>query len=225
MPTLSYLVTSHNETSSLQNLLAKLTQVVEDGDEIIILDDFSTDPQTQSILNTYSQNPKVKVVRHELNSDYGYHKNYGTANCTKEWVFQIDGDELPSDTLLVNVKSIIEENPEIEVMLVPRMNAFKGLTQQHATAWGWVLTKNSAGELMVNWPDYQGRIYKNDYPRIHWERRLHEQLAGYTKFSPIPAEEDLALIHDKTIETQIATNIRYNKMFSEADNRGHQGYK
>jgi hypothetical protein len=30
--------------------------------------------------------------------------------------------------------------------------------------------------------------------------------------------------HDKTIETQLKTNIRYNEWFTEDENRGHKGF-
>jgi len=31
----------------------------------------------------------------------------------------------------------------------------------------------------------------------------------------------LALYHNKTIEKQIETNLRYNKAFTQAENQGH----
>jgi hypothetical protein len=50
---------------------------------------------------------------------------------------------------------------------------------------------------------------------------LHEKIEGYKEYSFLPAEEEWALYHDKTIETQIATNLRYNKEFSKSENEGH----
>jgi hypothetical protein len=78
---------------------------------------------------------------------------------------------------------------------------------------------------LVNVPDYQFRIFKRDFPRISFTRRLHEKIEGYNNWTTIPSEEEYAIYHDKTIETQIQTNLRYNKWFTEEENRGHNVFK
>ncbi len=227
MTKISYLVTVHNEDRTLANLLARLVKYAQEGDEIVILDDFSDNEKTQEILSQYSRMDNVRLYQHALEKNYGGHKNYGNELCKGDWILQLDGDELPTEILLLNLKAIIEENPEIEVYLIPRVNDFRGVSQEDAKQWGWRLTPSPSckGRPIVNWPDYQGRLYKNDPKRIRWDRRLHEKLEGYTKFAPLPAEdEDLALYHDKTIETQRKTNQRYNEWFTEDENRGHKGF-
>lgn len=227
MPRLSYLITVHNETRTLKNLLDKLDlHVDKEKDEVVILDDFSDNEETKKIISQASYRDYVHLYQHALKRNYGDHKNYGTSLCKNPWVFQIDGDETPSVTLLLNIKVIIDENPDIELFLIPRINDFRGVSHEHAKQWGWRLTPSPtfSNRLIVNWPDYQGRIYKNAPERIRWDRRLHEKLEGYSKFATIPETEELALYHDKTIETQIKTNIRYNEWFTEEENRGHEGF-
>ena len=75
--------------------------------------------------------------------------------------------------------------------------------------------------VIVNAPDYQGRIYKRDPSRIRWDRRLHEKIEGHNTFTTLPADTDLALYHDKTMATQLKTNIRYNQWFTQEENMGH----
>lgn len=87
------------------------------------------------------------------------------------------------------------------------------------------LVKIKYKAVLVNAPDYQGRIYRNIPDRIKWDRRLHEKIEGHLKFVLIPADTDLALYHDKTIETQIKTNMRYNEKFTEDENKGHGVFK
>jgi glycosyltransferase involved in cell wall biosynthesis len=221
---ISYLITCHNETTTLKNLLLRLLSHINIEDEIVILDDFSDNAETQNILSQASYKDNVRLYPHALERNYSRHKNYGTEQCHKKFIFQIDADELPTEILLVNLKDIISENPDIDVYCVPRINAFIGLTPEHAKRWGWQLTESPIyNRLRVNWPDYQGRLYRRD-GKIKWTRRLHEKLEGYQKFAAFPANEDLALYHDKTIETQIKTNIRYNEWFSAEENKGHDGY-
>lgn len=227
MPSLSYLITVHNEDRTLKNLLERVVFLLENGDEVVILDDFSDNEATKAILSEYSKMNGVRLFQHALDKNYGGHKNYGNEQCKGEWIVQLDGDELPSETLIANVKAIIESNPDVEIYLVPRINDFKGVQPEHAKQWGWRLTPCPLYENrpIVNWPDYQGRIYKNEPSRIHWDRRLHEKIEGYKKFACIPQEYELALYHDKSIETQLNTNKRYNEWFTEEENRGHAGFE
>lgn len=144
MVNLSYLLTIHNEGKSVYNLLDRLDHHIRGtNDEIVIIDDYSTDQTTvDAIQKIVKAHPKgyVKVYQHSLNNDYGTHKNYGNSLCKNEWIFQIDGDELPHTELLINVKDIIAENPSVELFFVPRVNDFIGVTQEHAMKWGWRLS-------------------------------------------------------------------------------------
>ena len=72
---------------------------------------------------------------------------------------------------------------------------------------------------IVNFPDPQWRLFKNA-PHIRFKNRLHERIDGFKSYAILPAEEEWALYHDKTIETQIKTNIRYNEWFTAAENAG-----
>lgn len=226
---ISYLVTTKNETRTLKNLLERLTFIKFDSDEIIVLDDFSDNEETKVIINEYVTSHGVRHIQHALNNDYGEHKNYGNQQCTGDWVFQIDGDELPDETLIFNIRDIISTNLDVEMIYVPRINDFKGVTEAHAKQWGWRLTYNPRPEIgtkylgpFVNWPDFQSRIYKRVPERIKWDRKLHEKIVGHYQYAFLPEEFDLALYHDKTIEKQIETNLRYNKVFTVEDNLGHK---
>lgn len=219
---ISYLVTCHNE-KQIGQLLGRLKEFTSYSDEIIVLDDFSDNLETVEVLELYKKEPRFTVIQHSLSNDYGAHKNYGNSLCKGEWILQIDGDELPSIDLLQNIKEVLEANPDIELIFVPRINDFIGVTPEHAKKWGWRLSPCSAcdNRPIVNWPDLQGRIYRNIPDRIKWDRRLHEKIVGHLKYTSLPAETDWALYHDKTIEKQVETNLRYNKMFTQQENMGH----
>jgi len=221
---LSYLITCHNETDTLIRLLERVVNLRFDGDEIVIIDDFSDNKQTQRILQEVSLLQNVSTCYHKLDNDYGTHKNFGNEKCSGDWVFQLDGDELPSETLILNIRDIISTNVNMELIYVPRINDFRGVTEEHAKQWGWKLTHSPSCEnrLVVNWPDYQSRIYKRDINRIKWDRKLHEKIVGHDQYAFLPVDEELSLYHDKTIETQLKTNLRYNQQFSVEDNKGHK---
>lgn len=228
---ISYLVTSHNETDTLHRLLSTLFNVVKKtNDEIIILDDFSTEKFTNDIIQDFmalevGDMCTIKKYQHKLNNDYGSHKNFGIEKCTGDFIFQIDGDELPPESLLGdNLKEFLSLNKDTELYWIARINHFIGVTPEDAKQWGWKLSKSLSlkDTTIVNYPDFQGRIFKRDYPRIKWECRLHEKITGFLRYSILPIDEEYAMLHTKTIEKQRETNIRYNKDFTDSENRGHR---
>ena len=216
----SYLVTCKNEGYQLQFLLETLFKYKVSA-ETIILDDYSDDVDTLSVLSNAENNSGgfFTIHKHSLNKNYSEHKNYGKSLCKGNWVFQIDADEIPSEVLLVNLHDILSSNENIELFWLPRINNFIGVTEQHARQWGWNINNPNK---WVNWNtgDYQGRLFKN-LPHLEWKRPLHEKIEGHKSETWFPKEEDFALIHTKTIEKQIATNLGYNRNFSEELNRGH----
>lgn len=226
---ISYLITVHNEGKLINDLLFNLNQFIQNtDDEIVILDDYSTDKITIDSINNYTfHNKHIKHYKHKLNNDYGAHKNYGNSLCKNDWIFQIDGDENPHQDLMLNIKDIISENTGVELFFIPRVNDFIGVTPEHAMKWGWKLSRcpEYDNRYIVSWPDYQGRIYKNDPSRIKWNRRLHEKIEGHVKYSILPAEINLSLYHYKTIDKQIQTNENYNKNFTLSENQGHGVFK
>lgn len=224
---ISYLVTCSNENATLDRLLYKILNTINDEDEVLILKDVNDCKETEDIIQKYLKSSGFSVIPryliHALNNNYGAHKNFGIQECQGEFIFQIDGDELPPETLLGDdIHELLNANPTIEAFAVPRINDFRGVTDKHAKTWGWRLsTSPKYKRPIVNWPDFQFRIFKKEFPRISFLRRLHEKIEGYESYVCLPETEEYALYHDKTIEKQVETNLRYNKAFTENENRGH----
>jgi len=212
---LSYLVTCHNETDSLNKLLGKIQKFISKNDECIILDDFSNEKSTLEILENYSKIENFFIHKHLLNNDYGAHKNYGISICKKSFIFQLDADECPTDLFLENINEILESNSDNEAIWIPRLNIFKGVTQEDIRMWGWKYDGK-----YINFPDYQSRLFRN-LPHIRYQRRLHEKVEGFKSYTFIPPQKDYAIVHEKTIEKQRQTNVNYNKLFTEDENKGY----
>ena len=210
---LSYLVTCHNETTSLDVLLTKLVHYKNVDHEIVVLDDHSDDPLTASILSKYKSD--IKLHTHRLENDYGKHKNVGIELCQGEWIFQIDGDECPTDDLLDNIDVVLQSNNQNEVIWVPRLNVFEGITDNDIKTWGWNYTDG-----LVNFPDYQSRLFRNK-PHIRYQRRLHEKVEGFKSYAFIPPQKTYAIWHRKSIEKQRQNNLNYNKNFTPEENKGY----
>ena len=141
-----------------------------------------------------------------LNKDFAAYKNELIKHCSGEYIFQIDADELPSVDLLCTLPSILENNPDVDVYLVPRINTVGGITEEHIQKWRWSVEGDR-----INFPDYQWRIYKN-IPSIKWINKVHERLQGYNSYAFLPPEDEYCLLHPKTIEKQEKQNQFYNTL-------------
>jgi len=69
---------------------------------------------------------------------------------------------------------------------------------------------------MINFPDYQSRIYRN-VPEIIWEGKVHEKLIGWPLISRIDGDTfdeqcSYAILHCKEIEKQEKQNKFYNNI-------------
>ena len=196
---ISYAITTHNEGEYIQTLL---DQLFTTDNEIVIVDDFSTDDDTRHILDR-AQKLGATVKQHALNNDFSQQKNYLTSLCTGEYILQVDADETLHGNLLLNLNELVTENA-VDLIFVPRVNIVNGLTEADIQKWHWHV--NELG--WVQFPDYQGRIYRN-HPSIQWQGKVHEQIAGAQMVSALPAEEEWALYHIKNIDRQRKQNEYY----------------
>ncbi len=208
---IGYFITACNEYEELKKLLILLRTNIEKNDCIgVLLDESNVTEEVDSLCNQFlvPDNESFRVIYSNLDNDFASFKNLGYHlfdDC--DWIFNIDADELPSSILIQNIKQIINLNPETELIYVPRINTVEGLTQDHINKWRWQVNE----EGWVNWPDYQGRIYKRS-PMIEWKGKVHERIEGMKKYSHLPAKEEFAFHHPKTIERQKRQNEYYETL-------------
>ena len=200
---ISYSILTHNETKSLEKLLRFLVKWKADGDEIVILDDHSDDEKTKQILDFYVSAKDIIYEQRSLNNDYATQKNYLKSMCSGDYSFNLDADEMISRWLIKNIHGILEDN-QIDLIYLPRINTVEGLTQQHIQQWGW----NVNEEGWINFPDWQGRVFKNR-PNIKWEKPVHEMIKGFQTYAHLPTEKPFCMLHYKKIEKQEQQNKKY----------------
>lgn len=204
MPKISYAITVHNEDSRyLKTLFGVLLTHKTPDDEIVILDDNSTNPDTLEELAKMSN-----VHKKAFNKDFAEHKNYLNSLCKGNFIFQLDADELPHKDFIRVLPEVIMMNPSVELFTLARINVVPGLTQEDIARWGWRVDEKQR----INFPDRQGRIYANK-PEIKWEGKVHEKIVGFNGFSHLPEEDDVyCLLHIKDIERQRKQNEFYSTL-------------
>ena len=218
---ISYAITASTENLEILRLLQALCPLIRDEDELVIQIDSSADyvsveDEISSFRLTqgsplYDSPPSIKVIYFPLNNHFGNFKNNLREHCSKEYVFHIDADEVPSEDLIKNLPEILDSYPDTGLFHVPRVNTVDGITSEHIEKWGWTLNKQG----WINWPDWQPRIFKNR-PNITWMGAVHETITNYKTAAFFPELEEYSLAHPKTIEKQELQNNFYQSLLAEA---------
>lgn len=208
MINVTYAITVCNELNEITNLINFLHPRINKEDEILIqYDTDNVSKPVEDYLRVISQlhADQIKVIDFPLNKDFASFKNNLKNNASGIFIFQIDADEIPSEYLIESLPQFLEDNKEVDLYFVPRINTVEGLTDKHVKKWRWQV--NDKG--WVNFPDYQTRIYRRT-SEIEWSGKVHERIIGYNTLTLLPAEEPFCLYHHKQIERQEKQNELYD---------------
>ena len=207
MINITYAITVCNELNEITNLINFLHPKIQKDDEILIqYDEGGVSKEVMDYLKIISQiHPnEIKVIGFPLNKDFASYKNNLKNNAKGIFIFQIDADEIPSESLIENIHQFLEYNKDVDLYFVPRINTVVGLTEEHIQKWGWNVNEKG----WINFPDYQTRIYRRT-SEIEWQGKVHERIVGFNTMTVLPAEEEYVLYHPKDIERQERQNAYY----------------
>lgn len=158
---ISYAITACTEIAEITRLVSLLQLHKDYNDEIVIvIDKDNYDPAILDFCNGY-KGDNFKVELYSLNNDFAAYKNYLNSLCTKEYIFQLDADEYPSEFLLRYVNQLINDplNSEIDLYYLPRINFVDGLTEAHVKKWNWNISllhgRETAKALHPNDDEYK----------------------------------------------------------------------
>ena len=209
---ISYGITVHNESKELNTLLEILVHKSDTEDEIIIVQD-GDDKEVGEVISKWMNETLdwkgIYWYTRKLDGNFSDQKNYVIEQCTGDYIFHIDADEYPHETLLTQLKQILEIN-DVDLLWIPRVNTVEGFTDEDVQKWGWRISEQG----WVNYPDYQARVFRNR-DDIKWTRPLHEYITGCDTYSHLPPHEALSLYHPKTKEKQEQQNKFYMDNFNK----------
>lgn len=144
---ITYGITVCNEHFELSRLIEKLTPFIRFKDQVLFLSDAdNSTADVRYVIDKYIERHKnvefeIKHVSVPLAKNFSKYKNSLMEFSTCDWIFQIDADEFPTDELLQALPGTLLENSDVEVILVPRINTVRGITQKHVDQWRWNVTK------------------------------------------------------------------------------------
>jgi glycosyltransferase involved in cell wall biosynthesis len=194
---ISFAICTHNEGEYyIGGLLGKITawldlhSTVSDPHhyEIVIIDDYSTNPETIATLEKYALRPDVLIFQHALDGDFSTHKNFMNSKCTGDWILNLDADEWVLDSFADIIPLIIEANPDVEAYWLPRINTVSGLTLDHVRKWGWIIT------TMVGHRRASDSLSSGEYDLLKAYNLIVQEVDGYVIYDqPIINWPDLQM--------------------------------
>ena len=103
---ISVVVTTYNRRNLISRALASIFRQERAADEVLVIDDCSSDGTQDFIQNKF---PQVKVIRHEKNSGPSVARNTGLANAVGDFVAFLDDDDQLLEDALSNIQQCILE--------------------------------------------------------------------------------------------------------------------
>jgi hypothetical protein len=204
---ISFAITVCNELIEIKKLLPFIINNKRECDEVVVLyDNKNGSEDVITFLKDFDNGSSIKIYRDLFDDDFATWKNKLNSYCDGDYIFQIDADEMISEYLIKNLYEIISLNPEVDLFYLGRKNIVEGLTEEHVSKWKWRINENG----WVNFPDYQGRVYKKG---LQWFGKVHEKITSGRIYSLLPTEdENFIITHIKSINRQEKQNNYYNKL-------------
>lgn len=97
-------------TKNEENNIIDCLETIAWFDEIIVVDDYSSDRTLQVIKNF---NPRVKILQHELKKDFSAQRNFGLSKAKGDWILFIDADERLSNGLKGEMMDFLESKDSV----------------------------------------------------------------------------------------------------------------
>lgn len=180
--TLTVALISFNEEASI----ARTLESVKDfADEIVVVDSYSTD-NTRDIAESYG----AKVITHAW-AGFTEQKNILFSHCTKEFILNLDCDEVVTPELAEEIKTLLQ-NPDCNGYRIPMYNWYMGKLLKHA------------------WYGEKFRLVRRSANPIWRGGEIHEKLCVEGKIGHLKH----ALVHYSyaTIEEHFIRTVKYARL-------------
>ena len=129
---ISYAITVCNEYKEIQKLMSTLMLNIREEDEVVVLfDEKNGTANVWGYLRDLEAEDYIKLESKPFGNHFADWKNYLNSLCTGDFIFQIDADEIPHEVLIGYLPEMLENNPNNEAYLVPRVNTVEGITDEH----------------------------------------------------------------------------------------------
>ncbi|HCI79898.1 MAG TPA: glycosyltransferase family 2 protein [Ktedonobacter sp.] len=163
---LSVVMPAHNEEvaicSTVQSVLDAVSQWTKDF-EIIVVNDGSKDA-TRALLEAMSvEEPRIRILNHEVNQGYGAALVSGFEAASKDLVFFMDSDGQFDIHDLERFFPLIDQYDAVLGYRIDRQDTWV----RKLNAWGWKMLVRFIFKLRVRDIDCAFKLYKGEFFRTH----------------------------------------------------------
>lgn len=144
MNKISYSITVCQERFEVQKLIEHIQKYKREEDDIFVLfDEKNGSNEVREYLETIEN---ITLIRANFDNDFAMFKNklFNYINRYHPDIthtFWIDADELPNQILIEYLPDIINDNPDVELFWIPRINTVDGIGLLDVRKWGWNISK------------------------------------------------------------------------------------
>lgn len=111
----SIVMSVFNGQRTLERALDSIKNQTHKVDEIVIVNDGSTD-ETSSILNSWVKNLPIKLITNEVNCGLFHCLLLGMASSTSDWIFRLDADDYCAPEHVERLLDLIKANPKAAIV-------------------------------------------------------------------------------------------------------------
>jgi|688.fasta_scaffold21096_6 glycosyltransferase involved in cell wall biosynthesis len=115
LSTVSVIMPTFNRAFCLSEAIQSVISQENVNWELIIIDDGSND-NTQEILESYQNDPRIRVIQHKSNLGASIARNRGLELAHGDLIAYLDSDNLYFPGFLKSAKKALESNPEVDLV-------------------------------------------------------------------------------------------------------------
>ncbi len=150
---LSLIILTKNESNNIQKNFDWLKNC-RAINEIIAVDDYSTDETVTFVKNLASKHRTIKVFFRKLNNDFASQRNFAISKVSNNWVLWLDADEKPSKKLIRFINHF--DKNQYKAYSFKRQDVFLGNILKH----GETSSLNFTRLFSKNYGSFSGRVHE-----------------------------------------------------------------
>lgn len=132
---ISFFIPTYNYGKSIRDSVSSIMDSnFSSGDELIIVDDGSTDNTARDLLELKSEYPEIKIITHSRNKGASAAKNSAVENCSYPIIFALDCDNILIPGSIPKLKDFFI-NSGADVAAFGEMHFFTGNTDNITHKW------------------------------------------------------------------------------------------
>lgn len=125
---ISVVVLTKNEEENIIDCIESLKSF----DEIIVIDDYSTDKTPEILKKLSEDNEKIKLFKRELDQDFSSQRKFGIEKAKNDWIFFVDADERVTKELENEISDVFEiDDDKFSGFLIRRIDFMWGRQLSH----------------------------------------------------------------------------------------------